>query len=129
MITEAFIDKLSLEPSVTSLVGRRIYPNIIKTEAELPAVYVFSDRMSKQGCYDAEGSKTGMVEIGVFAKDYTNACDVMKAIREVLDDFAGIVNNVGIAIMRGEETTDQYDEEKTTHIKVIEYEAIAQPRL
>lgn len=128
MITEAFIDKLSSEPAVTALVGQRIYPNIIKSGAPLPAVYVFSDRMSKQGCYDSEGSKTGMVEIGVFAKNYLDAYDAMKVIREALDDFTGIVNNVGIAIMRGEETTDQYDEEKNTHIKVIEYEAIAQPR-
>jgi hypothetical protein len=128
MITEAFIDKLLSETTVNAVLDGRIYPNIIKSDSTLPAVYVFSDRMSKQGCYDSEGSKTGMVEIGVFAKTYTEAYDVMKAIRESLDDFTGIVNNVGIAIMRGEETTDQYDEEKKTHIKVIEYEAIAQPK-
>lgn len=128
MITEALITKLLSADSVTDLVDDRIYPNIVKANSDLPAVYVFSDRMSKQGCYDSQGSKTGMVEIGVLAETYEDAYDIMKAIRDELDEFSGIVNSIGIAILRGDETTDQYDEDKKTHIKVIEYEAIAQPR-
>jgi hypothetical protein len=128
MITEALITKLITTDSVTDLVEDRIYPNIVKTDSDLPAVYVFSDRMSKQGCYDSQGSKTGMVEIGVLAETYEDAYDIMKAIRDELDDFSGIIDTIGIAILRGDETTDQYDVEKKTHIKVIEYEAIAQQR-
>jgi hypothetical protein len=38
------------------------------------------------------------------------------------------VSNVGIMIMRGEEVADQYDADSESHIKVIEYEAIAEPK-
>jgi hypothetical protein len=128
MITKAFIQKLLATTSVTNLVGDRIEPNIIKPKTDLPALYVFTDRMTNQGCYDPMGARTGIVEIGLYAKSYTQAYEVMKAVRIALDDFTGVVNSVGIMIMRGEEVADRYDEDSDTHIKVIEYEAIAEPK-
>ena len=70
----------------------------------------------------------GVVEIGIRASDYTQARNIMKAVRTALDDFTGIVNNVGIMIMRGEETIDEYDETSETHMKVINYQAVAEPK-
>ncbi|WP_162242732.1 hypothetical protein [Dyadobacter sp. Leaf189] len=113
---------------MNSLVEDRVQPNIIKAGTHYPAVYVFTDRMTKLGCYGPGETRMGIVEIGVFAESYGQAYNLMKAIREALDDFSGIVNNVGITIMRGEEVADQFDEKSETHIKVIEYEAIAEPK-
>lgn len=128
MITKAFIQKLLNTPGVTNLVDDRIEPNVIKDGTRYPAMYVFADRMTHQGCYDPMGAKTGIVEIGLFTKTYTEAYELMKAVRAALDDFTGIVSNVGIMIMRGEEVADRYDEDSETHIKVIEYEAVAEPK-
>lgn len=128
MITAAFIQKLLSSSVVTDLVGDRINPNVIKPESEFPAIYVFSDRMEKQACYDSEGAREGVVEIGVYAKTYPSAHNIMQAIRQSLDDFTGIVGNVGIMIMRGKETPDQFDEDGAMHIKIIEYDAVAEPK-
>lgn len=129
MITGAFIQKLLSSTAVTALVGDRIKPNVIKPDTPLPAVYVFSDRMEKLSCYTHGGTRTGAVEIGVYSKSYEQSYAVMQAIRATLDEFSGVLNNVGISIMSGKEVSDQYDEESETHIKVIEYEAIAEPKL
>lgn len=128
MITKAFIEKLLATPALTALVGDRIKPNVIKPGTPYPAIYVFSDRMEKQGCYDSEGAKEGVIEIGVYGKSYGEAYDVMQAIRASLDDFTGIIDNVGILIMSGREVADQYDEQGEIHLKVIEYDAIAEPK-
>lgn len=128
MITPAFIQKLKNTPAISALVADRISPNIIKPGTAYPAIYVFSDRMEKQGCFDPNGAKEGTVEIGVFAKTYSEAYGLMQEIRTTLDDFTGVINNVGIMIMGGKEIADQYDEEGETHVKIIEYEAIAEPK-
>ncbi|MCE7038991.1 DUF3168 domain-containing protein [Dyadobacter sp. CY312] len=128
MITTAIIQKLVATPELTAIVGDRINPNIIKANSAFPAIYVFCDRMEKQGCYDAAGVKEGVVEIGVFAKSYNEARLIIQAIRTALDDFTGIVNNVGLLMMRGKEVSDEYDEKKELHIKVIEFDAVAEPK-
>jgi len=128
MITPAFIERLLATSEITDLVGNRIKPNVIKSGTPYPAIYVFSDRMEKQGCFDPRGAKEGVVEIGVYAKSYSEAYDVMQAIRLSLDDFTGIINNVGIMIMGGKEAADQYNEDDDIHLKIIEYEAVAEPK-
>lgn len=128
MITAAFIQKLLATTEVTMLVGNRISPNIIKPGTEYPAIYVFSDRMEKQACYDSKGAKEGVVEIGIYAKSYPEAYDIMQAVRNSLDDFTGIINDVGILIMSGREVADQYEVEGENHVKIIEYDAIAEPK-
>lgn len=128
MITKAFLDKLHSTQAVTQLVGNRIQPNFIKKGTKLPAVYVLTDRMEKQGCYDSQGSQTGIIEIGVHAEQYSKAVEVVEVIRDTLDDFSGVLNNVGIVIMRGQVLGDDSDEDTDAHIKIIEYEAIAEPK-
>lgn len=128
MITTAFIQKLLATSGVTAHVGNRIQPNVIKAETPLPAMYVFSDQMTKQACYNPSGTMEGTVEIGIRALDYSQARNIMLAVRNALDDFTGIVNNVGIMVMRGEETVDEYNEESETHMKVINYQAVAEPK-
>lgn len=128
MITGAFIQKLLSSTAVTALVGNRIQPNVIKPNTPLPAIYVFSDRMEKLACFNPGGTRTGAVEIGVHSKSYEQSYAVMQAIRAALDEFSGVVNNVAIVITSGNEITDQYDELGETHIKVIEYTAIAEPK-
>ena len=128
MITTAIIKRLLDSPTVVSLVGDRINPNVIKSNSEYPAMYVFTDRMEKQACYDAAGVKQGVIEIGVFSKTYSNARDIIQSIRNSLDDYTGVANNIGLLVMRGKEVSDEYDEVKELHIKVIEFEAIAEEK-
>ncbi len=129
MITTAIINRLLATSGVTSIVSTRIQPNIIKPGTPYPAIYVFSDRMNKLECFNPGGTRMGIIEIGVYTKSYPESHDLMQAIRASLDDFKGVIDNLGIDISRGQETADQYDEESETHIKVIEYEAIAEPRI
>ncbi|SDE82657.1 Protein of unknown function [Dyadobacter soli] len=128
MITKAFLDLLHTTPEVSQLVDGRIQPNFIKKGTALPAVYVLSDRMEKQGCYDSQGTHTGILEIGIHAETYEEAQDVVDAIRNTLDEFSGTVSNVGIVIMNGQVLGDNSDEDTEVHIKVVEYEAIAEPK-
>ncbi|MBO9614205.1 MAG: DUF3168 domain-containing protein [Dyadobacter sp.] len=128
MITRAFIQKLLATSFVTSLVGTRIYPNVIKENATLPAVYVFADGMEDQGCYDPESTKNGSVEIGVYANSYADASNVMSAIRMALDKFSGVISGVGIVIMSAQEVADGFDDKQKAHIKVVEYSALAEAR-
>ena len=128
MITTAIIQKLVATTAVTDLVGNRVNPNVIKPNSVFPAIYVFCDRMELQDCYDASGTKQGVVEIGVFAKSYNEARLIMQAIRNALDNYTGIINNVGLLMMRGKEVSDEFDETKELHIKVIEFEAVAEPK-
>ncbi|QRQ99715.1 tail completion protein gp17 [Dyadobacter sandarakinus] len=126
MISTAVIQKLISTPGINSLVAKRVFPNIIKADAVYPAVYVFSDQMRLINCFQPGTTRSGKIEIGVYAPSYTEAQAIMKAIRDTLDGFEGTVNSVAISIGRGEETTDQYDEETLSHVKTIEYEAIAE---
>ncbi|MCF0074479.1 hypothetical protein LZD49_28600 [Dyadobacter sp. CY261] len=128
MITRAFIQKLLATSYVTALVGTRVYPNVIKEDAKLPAVYVFADGMEDEACYDPQSTKNGSVEIGVLANSYQEVSNAMAAIRLALDKFQGVVSNVGIVIMSGREVTDGYDEKLKAHIKVVEYSAMAEQR-
>lgn len=128
MITKAFLDLLHTTPEVYQLVGGRIQPNFIKKGTALPAVYVLSDRMEKLGCYDPQGTHTGILEIGVHAESYVDAQNIVDQIRDALDEFTGTVSNVGIKIMNGQVLGDNSDEDTEVHIKIIEYEAIAESK-
>lgn len=126
MITKSIISILLNAPLVTAKVGTRIFPNIIKQESEFPAVYVSTDRMETIGCMVDEGERQGTVEIGAYADTYMEAHSIISAIRTVMDNYTGSSNNVAIAIFRGIEVTDQFDDVAKKHVKVIEYSAIAE---
>ena len=125
MIEEAIINLLLTIPGVTSIVGDRIHPNILKADTVKPAIYVAANRMSKLGCDNPMGIKTGVVEIGILADDYVNCLDAITALREILDDYAGKVGNIGLTFNSGEEVADGFDDDLDTHVKVIEYEGYA----
>jgi hypothetical protein len=126
MITESIIQLLVENPQLASKVGDRIEPNVIKPNSEFPAVYVSSYRMQKIPCDNGNGVRQGIIEIGVYSESYADAAEIMEIIRNTLDDFSGFIDGVGISILNGEQTADDYDESGTRNIQVIEYEAYAQ---
>jgi hypothetical protein len=125
MITSSIIKILLDNPQISAIVGKRIRPNVIKPDEVFPAMYVSSYRMQKMNC-DRSEVHTGVLEIGVHALEYTKCAELIRLTRNVLDDFSGMVGNVGISILQGEQTPDDYDETGTRNIQVIEYEAYAQ---
>jgi hypothetical protein len=126
MITSSIIKLLLDNQQLAAIVGNRIRPNIIKPNEVFPAMYVSAYRMQKMGCDNASGVQTGILEIGVHALEYRKCAEVIRLVRETLDDFSGFVGNVGISILQGEQTADDYDETGTRNIQVIEYEAYAE---
>jgi hypothetical protein len=128
MITSSIIKLLLGNTQLSAIVGTRIRPNVIKADETFPAMYVSSYRMQKMGCDNGNGVMTGIIEIGVHALEYGKCAEVMRLVRTTLDDFSGFVGNVGISILQGEQTADDYDETGTHNIQVIEYEAYAQIR-
>lgn len=126
MIAEAVIKLLYGNAPLNAIVGKRIRPNVIKPDDVLPAVYVSDYRMEELDCDSSSGVYTGVLEIGVASTDYNECVKVTKVIRDVLRNFSGFVGNIGLTILTGEGTPDDYDEESTTHIKVVEYGAYAQ---
>lgn len=126
MIVKAIINLLKTNTGITNLVADRIEPNIIKEEAKYPAIYVSSDRMQKLNCRVDAGIRSGVLEVGVYADTYKQTHDIIEAVRAVLDDYEGISAGVGISIMRGVDTGDKYDDQEKKHVKIIEYDAIAQ---
>lgn len=129
MITKAIIQLLLTSSGVTTLVGDRIEPNVLKQDGEYPAVYVSTDAMSKPQCRTDVGVRIGTIEIGVYGDTYAVVKQVIKAITEKLDDFDGIINGVGINIGRGKDTGDKFDVQEKKHVKILEYEAVAQIQL
>ncbi|MET7253464.1 hypothetical protein [Dyadobacter fermentans] len=125
MIEEAIINLLLTIPELAAIVGDRIFPNIIKADEEYPAVYVAANRMEPMQCDNPMGMHNGVVEVGIFADDYVHCLDAMAAIRNVLNDYAGKIGNIGIKFQRGQHGPDGWDDELKTHIKVVEYEAFA----
>lgn len=126
MIVKAIINLLKNNSGISTLVADRIEPNIIKQEATYPAIYVSSDRMSKLNCRVDSGIRSGVLEVGVYADSYKQTHDIIEAVRSVLDDFEGTSAGVGICIQRGVDTGDKYDDQEKKHVKIIEYDAIAQ---
>lgn len=126
MIAKAVIQLLLAHAELISIVGKRIRPNVIKTTETFPAMYVSSYRMEKLDCDDSSGIYSGVIEIGIFSDKYDQCSQIMSLVRNVLDEYSGLVDNVGITIHRGEEAPDDFDEAVTYHIKVIEYQAYAQ---
>lgn len=125
MIVKAIIGILSNTEAVTDLVGDRINPNIIKEGSSYPAIYVSSDRMTKINCRNDNGTRNGIIEVGVYGDTYASVRNIIEAIRNVLDDFDGVSNNVSICIMRGVDTGDRFDDIAKKHVKIIEYDALA----
>lgn len=126
MITKAIISVLAGNDGVSAIVGTRIYPNVIKTDSQFPAIAVSADGMEKLSCDNAGGVRMGKIQIFVFASTYQKTHDAINAIRDALDDYAGTVGTVGLTVMSALETSDDYDETRNLHIKVIEYDACAQ---
>lgn len=126
MIVNAVINLLKNSPAISSLVADRIEPNIIKQDAVYPAIYVSSDRMSKLNCRIDSGIRNGVLEVGVYADSYKQILAIVEAVRSVLDDYEGASAGVGISIQRGVDTGDKYDDQEKKHVKVIEYDALAQ---
>lgn len=132
MIGAVIIAKLLTSLPLRNLVGVRIRPNVIKVKDQTPAIYVLDYQMEKLNCDADSGVWNGIVEIGIHSKDYNLATKAMREIRSILDNFSGVEDNfgvpVGITILNGQETADDYDEISEAHIKVIEYEAYAQEK-
>ena len=126
MIVKAIINLLKNDSGIIALVSDRIEPNIIKQDAIYPSIYVSSDRMQKLNCRVDSGIRTGVLEVGVYADSYKQTHDIIEAIRAVLDDYEGTSAGVGISIQRGVDTGDKYDDQDKKHVKIIEYDAIAQ---
>lgn len=126
MITKSVIKLLTGNAQLAAIVGKRIRPNVIKPNEVFPAMYVSSYRMQKMACDNGNGVMTGVIEIGIHALEYSKCAEVLALVRAILDDYTGVVGNVGISILQGEQTADDYDETGTHNIQVIEYEAYAQ---
>lgn len=126
MITKAIKEILLASIDVTSIVSNRIEANILKNDEVYPAIYVSSDAMSKPQCRTDIGVRIGTIEIGVYASSYLVVKQVVSAITKALDDFDGVVSNVGINIGRGKDTGDKFDDQVKMHVKILEYEAVAQ---
>lgn len=124
MIEKAIIQLLLQSLTLKGIVEDRIYPNIIKKPV-YPAVFVAANRMNKADCDRDMGLKIGVVEVGVMGGDYLKCLNAIIAIREKLDEFSGMVGNVGITFLSGEEVPDGYDEETEVHLKSIEFQAYA----
>lgn len=125
MIANAVITLLLNSP-VTTYVDDRIEPNILKQEMIYPAIYVSSDRMAKLNVRTPEAVYTGVIEVGVYSQGYGEIGAIVKAIQDALDDFDGIVGEVGLRVMRGNDTGDKFDPQVEKHVKIIEFEAVAQ---
>lgn len=126
MISKAIIKKLRDSPTITALVGSRVERNVILENIPLPAIYVNTDSMERLGVVVPESTMIGKIEIGAYAVDYNIVMNIINAIRSVLDDFNGVVNTVAVDVSRGIETTDQYDEVRSAHVKIIEYDGICE---
>lgn len=124
MIELAVIKLLLQNADLKVIVGERIYPNIVKKPV-YPVVYVAANQMERMGCDNDFGVKSGIIEIGVLGSDYVKCLNAIVAIRQQLDDFSGRIGNVGISILKGQETPDGYDEDTEVHLKTIEYQAYA----
>jgi hypothetical protein len=129
MITKAIIQLLMESPQVTALVGDRVEPNILKEDQEYPAIYVSTDAMSKPQCRTDIGVRIGTIEIGVYGNTYAVVKQVVAALTKKLDDFQGSVSGVGINVGRGRDTGDKFDPQVKMHVKIIEYDAVAQIQL
>ena len=126
MIAEAIIKILLASADITSLVGNRVEPSILKLSKIYPSIYVSSDRMSKPACSRPNGLRIGAIEVGVYADTYRETGAIIEAIRKTLDDFEGMVQSVGIRIQSGQDTGDKYDDIENKHVKIIEYDAAVQ---
>lgn len=111
-IGEALRTKLLSYSTVTSIIGQRMYPDVLEQDATLPAVifYVTST--------DREHSVTGVtktaharVTLDCYAKSRATASQISKAIRETgIDQFTGTINGYSF---QGVEFTsgDTYEQE------------------
>lgn len=126
MITKAVVNILLNNATVASLVGTRVYANVIPQNSTYPCIYVAANNLSKFTCYGPTSSYEGNIEIGVYAKNYGQPASILNAIRNVLDDFDGVNSGVSIAIEKGMEQPDAYDQDAETHVKMIEYQAFAE---
>ncbi len=81
--------------------------------------------MDDMGCDDSNGVKNGVIEAWIYASEYAKCAQISAAVKLALSGFSGVSGNVGISILKGKQTPDDYDEAKELHIQVFEYEAYA----
>ena len=90
-IEESLVDRLADTGAVTTLVGSRIYPNMIPQDAALPALAYQKISGVRNKFHDGPGYARSRVQMTARAATYASAKTVINAVRVALEGFRGLL--------------------------------------
>ncbi len=121
MILEAAIYAiLAAAAGVTTIVGARIYPNLMPEGAAYPALTYFTVSADEEHTLDrASGLVHQRIQVDAWGNDYTTVKTLMKQVRSALEAAYGIVQtplgNLDINGILRDNERDLYEDKTRTH--------------
>lgn len=97
MIGKVIYSKLSTEPTVTAIVGQKIYPDITPQDVQYPfCVYTIVDSNPVNFKDGQSNLEEIQFQIDCYTQSYDTTQELANNIRNCLDRFTGIVNNIDV---------------------------------
>lgn len=115
MVEQQLHDAIS-SASVISLCGSRIYPLVLPTTVELPAIHYAFIAGNSKTTQDTFGSQRYLVEVNCWGERYKDAVDLRYAVVTALSQY-----NQGGTMIQYMQSTDFYDEELLTYRAMAEF--------
>jgi hypothetical protein len=116
MIEQQFFAALSTPAAVTAICGNRIFPLVLPTVVQLPAIHYSFVGGSSQATQDTYGAQRYRVEVNCWGESYGDAVTLRHAVIAALDQY----NQSGIFI-EFLQSTDFFDHELLQYRAMTEF--------
>ena len=124
-IEEAVYAALVDDPEVATLVGNRIYANVMPQGVTEPAVaYRAGGSDEEQSCSGPLGAIRAQLTLSCFAETYAAAKALAAAVRGALNGSAGPWGNVEIGYAKCTESGDDYNADLNLHLVTCDLEVL-----
>ena len=97
-LDEAVVDYLLGQPGIAALVARRIYPDYIPQDEQLPAIaYTLEDESSRQTQQGPSGMREAIYQINIWADTRREVMAVAREILVALNGYRGAFKDIPIS--------------------------------
>jgi hypothetical protein len=121
MVNKAVYYILKNDPTLSGLVGSKVYPNVVPEETKAPAVVFSRDSIEPE--YDKSGNVVDISEVSIwaYALKYPEVIDIISAVRASLELVKGTFNGVTVISSNMTKGDEGYDVESDTYFQKITF--------
>lgn len=121
VVEEGLVTYLLAQPTITGVIGQRLYPIHIPQNPTLPAIAY--QRISTPRTYSHQGFSNRArprIQLTLFALSYSACKDLAEKLRAVLAGYRGLWGTVNIFSTFVDNELDDYDTETQQYRRIID---------